>query len=525
MKTEGLLKKLLLLLLVFSSLISNAQELSDSVIMTIAGKPVPLGEFLFMAEKNGEVDFSNEESLNSYIELFKNFKLKVAAADAEGLSHTKRFQDEYDLYKAQLTADYLSDKAGQEEALRRLYDRNGEVLELTHILFKMGKSALSADTLLAFQNADRAFQRITQGESFEAVGHELANENPENITYEYVHSLLPLQTVKAFEDIAYMLPVGEVSAPVRTTLGYHIIKVHSHRPNPGMIKVAHILIPFSGDTIEENSLEKVNQIYQKALSGANFGDLAAAYSSDKSSANKGGELPLFGLGEMIDEFEQVAYSLQTPGEISVPVKTRLGYHIICLLERPEVESFDQKKKDWSRKMAQGERNFEYHKTFDEKMKKEYGYKFYPEAYASLQSLSDLFFPGTPAFYEQTKGLNVVLFQIDNKNYTQADFVNYLVSHPYSAKSYAGDFMREVYDLYVRELLTAIEKKNLSVKYPEFSHLLNEYRDGILLFEISNKEVWSHPGDQQSALEADWILRLNKTIPVTINWNLLKKLKK
>ncbi len=525
MKTEGLFKKLLLLILLFPGFVSNAQELPDSVIMTIADKPVFLNEFLFMAGKNGEVDFSDEESLKSYVELFKNFKLKVAAADAEGLSLTKRFRDEYDLYKAQLTSDYLSDKEGQEQALRCLYERYGEVLELTHILFKMEKPALSADTLCVFEKANDAFRRITQSESFESVGRQLAEENPQKITYEYVRSLLPLQTVKVFEDVAYALPVGVVSAPVRTTLGYHIIKIQSRRPNPGIIKTAHILIPFSGDTVVDTALEKVNMVYRKALAGESFSDLASKYSSDESTAKKGGVLPPFGPGEMIDEFEQVAYSLQIPGDISAPVKTRFGYHIICLLERPEIQSFDQKKKDWSRKMAQGERNFVYYKTFDEKMKKEYGYKFYPEAYAALQALSDSVFPTTADFYQKAKDFNDVLFRLDNKSYTQADFANYIASHPYSTKSYAGDFMREVYDLYVRELATAVERNNLSVKYPEFSHLLNEYRDGILLFEISNKEVWSQPGDQQSALEADWILRLNRTIPVVINWNLLKKIKK
>ena len=376
MVKEGLMKKLLVLSLVFACMTGNAQVSADSVVMTVAGKQIPLDEFIFIAQKNSEVNLSDRKSVNAYVELFKNFKLKVAEAEDLGLDKTKAFKDELDSYRAQLTSSYLSDKDGEEAAVRAVYDRYGEVLELSHILFRLPQRTLSKDTVPVYQKAIEAYERIQAGEDFAAVGKELKDADKENVGYEYVHCLLPMQTVKAFENVAYSLPVGSVSLPVRTTMGFHIIKIHSRRRNPGLVRVAHVLIPFEKDSVkfgEAETLARAEEVYRKAKDGADFAMLAKEYSSDAGSVKRGGELPAFGVGEMVEPFEVAAFALNTPGELSRPVRTRFGYHIIKLIEKKGIPSFDDKKKAWSRQMAQGERNFEYYGAFDERMKKEYGY--------------------------------------------------------------------------------------------------------------------------------------------------------
>ena len=306
------------------------------------------------------------------MELFKNFKLKVAEAEDLGLDKTKAFNDELDSYRAQLTSSYLSDKDGEEAAVRAIYDRYGEVLELSHILFRLPQRTLSKDTVSVYRKAIDACKRIQAGEDFAAVGKELSDAEKDNIGYEYVRCLLPMQTVKAFENVAYSMPVGSVSQPVRTTMGYHIIKIHSRKQNPGRVRVAHVLIPFEKDSVKRGDAETLalaEELYRKAKDGADFAGLAKEYSADPGSAQKGGELPAFGLGEMVEPFETAAFALNTPDELSRPVKTRFGYHIIKLIEKKGLPSFENKKKGWSRQMAQGERNFEYYATFDERMKK------------------------------------------------------------------------------------------------------------------------------------------------------------
>lgn len=524
----GLMKKLLVLSLVFACMTGNAQIPADSVVMTVAGKQIPLDEFIFIAQKNSEVNLSDQKSVNAYVELFKNFKLKVAEAEEQGLDKTKAFKDELDGYRAQLTSSYLSDKEGEEAVVHAVYDRYGEVLELSHILFRLPARTLSKDTVAVYQKAMQAYERIQKGEDFAAVGEELKEADKENVGYEYVHCLLPMQTVKAFENVAYSMPVGAISKPVRTTMGFHLIKIHSRKPNPGLVRVAHILIPFPADSVKQDEAEvlaRAEEVYRKAKEGADFAELAKEYSSDTGSAKRGGELPAFGVGEMVEPFEAAAFALNTPGELSRPVKTRFGYHIIKLIEKKGMPTFDEKKKGWSRQMAQGERNFEYYGAFDERMKKEYGYKFYPEAYAELQALCNDYFPSDPAFYEKAKDMNKTLFHLNGTDFPQSEFAYYIQRCPFSTKSYAGDFMQEVYDLFIRDIVTTAERKNLTTKHPEFNLLMQEYRDGILLFDISNKEVWNKPMNEQAQAEAAWIERLNQKYPVTVNKKLLKKIDK
>ena len=528
MVKEGLMKKLLVLSLVFACMTGNAQIPADSVVMTVAGKQIPLDEFLFIAQKNSEVNLSDRKSVNAYVELFKNFKLKVAEAEELGLDKTKAFKDELEGYRSQLTSSYLSDKEGEEVAVHAVYDRYGEVLELSHILFRLPQRSLSKDTVAVYQKAMQAYGRIQKGEDFATVGNELKEADKDNVGYEYVHCLLPMQTVKAFENVAYSMPVGSISKPVRTTMGFHIIKIHSRKPNPGLVRVAHILIPFEKDSVvqgETETLVRAEDVYRKAKEGADFAELAKEYSSDTGSAKKGGELPAFGVGEMVEPFEDAAFALTAPGELSRPVKTRFGYHIIKLIEKKGMPSFEEKKKSWSRQMAQGERNFEYYGAFDERMKKEYGYTYYPEAYAELQALCNDYFPSDPAFYEKAKEMNKTLFLLNGTDFPQSEFAYYIQRCPFSTKSYAGDFMKEVYDLFIRDIVTTAERKNLIVKHPEFNLLMQEYRDGILLFDVSNKEVWNKPMNEQAQVEAEWIERLNQKYPVTINKKLLKKINK
>lgn len=524
-----LMKKLLVLSLVFTCLAVEAVNLPDSVVMTVAGKPVSVDEFVFMAGKNGEVDLSDRKSLENYVELYKNFKLKVAAAEAAGLDKTKEFTNELEGYRAQLTSSYLSDKEGEDAAVRAEYERLNEVLELSHILFRLPEKTVSKDTVAVYEKAMKAYERIKHGEDIAVVGQEIAKADSTKMSgYEYVRCLLPMQTVKAFENYAYAMQPGALSLPVRTTLGFHIIKLHNRKPNPGMRRVAHILIPFQKDSVtrsESETLALAEEVAGKIRNGADFAELAEAYSSDAATARKGGELPWFGVGEMVEPFEKAAFSLNTPGEITPPVKTRFGYHLIKLIDKKGIPSFEEKKKTWGRQMAQGERNFEYYKAFDERLKKEYDYVFYPEAYAELLALCQEHFPTDKEFYEKAKDLNKTLIHLVDTDFPQSEFAYYIQRCPFSTKTYAGDFMQEVFDLFVRDIVTTTERKNLLTKHPEFNHLMQEYRDGILLFNISNAKIWSQPATEQPQLEEAWLKELNKEYPVTINWKLLKKLKK
>ncbi|MDH6312441.1 peptidyl-prolyl cis-trans isomerase SurA [Parabacteroides sp. PFB2-10] len=510
------------------SLSVGAKNLPDSVVMTVAGKPIPLSEFIFIAQKNGEADFSNTKSINEYVELFKNFKLKIAEAEALELDKTRAFDEEFRMYQAQLVSDYLSDRKAEDEAVKALYDRGNELPELSYILFKLpAGNTLLNDTILPYQEALKARKRLLDGEKIDELGKQLATENKELVQFEYVSVLFPMRASLALEDAIYGLPVGAISEPIHTSQGYYVVQVHARRPNPGKVKVAHILITYPTDSVgaKEEALKQTQEIYKQIQAGADFAELAKKHSVDIGSAENGGELRPIGLGETVKPFEKAAFALTTPGQLSPIVESVFGYHIIKLLEIQPRESLESQKRSIRKFMGEGERNFELYRAFDMKLRREYNYSFNPEVYAELVALCADYFPNDKLFYEKAKEIDKILFSLEGESFPPAEFVRYMISQPFSTKTYAPDFMQEIYDLFIRELTTNAERQNLENKHPEMKHLLQEYRDGILLFEISSQKVWNKPAEEQAAAEAAWIAELNKKYPVKINKKLIKRLKK
>ncbi len=507
---------------------SQEKTVEDPVVMTIAGKGIPLSEFLFIAQKDSGVDLTDKKSLENYVSLFRNYKLKVADAEAAGIDKTKAFQNELLNYEAQLRASYLSDKAGEALAIRNVYNRSKEILSVSHIIFPLPAKTVSKDTVPVYQRAKAVYDRIRGGEDFEKVGKELAeSEKEDSVFFEQVEYVYPLQTMMAFENAIYNMNVGDITAPVRTEAGFHIIRLDRKIPNPGKIRVAHVLIgstAFTGELPDSTLLRKANDIYEKAKNGEDFGELARRYSVDAKTDASGGVLPYFGLGEMVKSFEQAAFALKEINDISKPVKTRYGYHIIKLLDRKPQAPYEEVEKSYYTVMRQGDRNFELFYSYDEREKKKLGYKFNQEAYDDLQRLCDDYFPTDTAFYNRAGKMTKVLMHMNNKDFLQDEFAEYIHRNPFSLKTYSGDFMSEVYRLFVRDIINIFGRKNLEKNHPEYRSLMNEYRDGILLFEISNRRVWSKPIEQQAKLEEEWIKELNDKYEVHENKNVLNHLK-
>jgi len=523
-----LIKSAILALFIVFSDSMKAQTESDSIVMTVAGKDVSLAEFQFISSKNKGLDLSDQQSLESYIELFGNFKRKVAAAEDLGLDKTTQFQREFDRYRAELVRSYLSDSRGEEAAAKFIYDRGNELLSLDYIYISLPIQTVSKDTLLVYNQVYQAYERIKRGEPFFEVGESLKDEieGGNSVSVSSLNSFAPLFTSKAFENAVYSMSVGELSKPIRTASGYYLVKLNRRWLNPGKARVAHILLANekNGKTISDKQLLKeVNKLQKQILAGKDFSSLAKEFSQDSVSAMNGGLLPMLEPGGTVAEFENAAFSLEKIGDISGPVKTDFGYHFIKLIEKQPRASFEEQKVNISATMRQGEWNFEYYDAFDSRLKQEYGYVLYPEGYDELQRICDEYFPTDDNFFEKAKDLNNVLFRMNDRDFTQRDFVLYLHRNPFSTKTYSGDLMREVYDLFLRDLVIVFERENLETKHPEYLHLLNEYRDGILLFEISNAMVWSRPIEEQAALEEKWLEELKNKYPIVIkNWDLLKK---
>ncbi|MDR2683226.1 MAG: peptidylprolyl isomerase [Dysgonamonadaceae bacterium] len=523
-------KILVLVILVFNFYFVSSQEKNNPVVMTIAEKEIPLSEFLFLAQKDGSVNLLDKKSLENYVELFKKFKLKVAEAEALRIHQSRAFEEELSKYQLQLRASYLSDKEGEAAAMREIYDRGKDILSVSHILFPLPPMTVSKDTVAVYNEAYKAYQQILNGEDFSKVGQSLAADEKTGVSYREIDYVYPLQLVKAFEDVAFSLPVGVVSKPVRTTWGFHLIRVNKKITNPGKIRVAHILIgSVDGIDVSEEEdrklLQKAEEICEKIKNGEEFEALVSIYSSDANSAAKGGVLPYFGLGEMVKPFEQAAFALAAPGDVSKPVRTRFGYHIIKLIDRKERDPYEEAERAIYGTMKSGEWNFDLYKGYDEREKKRMGYVFYPDAYDDLQRLCDDYFPTDTAFYNRASAMNKTLMHLNGIDFPQSEFAEYVHRNPFSTKSYAGDFLSEVYRLFIRDIVTELGKRNLEKDFPEYSQLVKEYHDGILLFEVSNERIWSKPLEDQARLEEEWVKELNEKYKTSVNWKVLKKIKK
>lgn len=528
MKKE-ILRIVILLLCLPVCLVGEIQGMPDSVVMTVAGKPIPLSEFIFIAQKNGEADFTNKKSVDEYVELFKNFKLKVADAEAQGLDKTKAFATELAEYKKQLVTGYLSDKAAEEAAAKVVYDRGNEVLDLSYILFLLppGNTTMK-DTVAPYQRAMDAYSRLTKGEDIDVLGKELHEKDAEKVIYEHVSNLMPMRAPRELDEAFYNLPTGEYSLPIHTSHGFYVAKVHHRRPNPGLVRIAHILIEFpekASEKDKEETLSRAEEVYKKIQDGEDFGKLAKAYSSDSETADADGLIRPFGIGETVLFLEKAAFALTNPGDVSPVLETSYGYHIIKLIEKKPRPSFDVEKRRITEAMMNNGRRIDLQKSFDDRLKREYEYTFYPEAYKELEALCQDYFPTDSDFQAKAKEMKKTLFSLTGEEFTQAYFATYMAIQPMSQKKYGPDYMQDLYNFLLHELLFNAEQQHFQQKNPEYTYLMQEYRDGILLFEVSNQRIWNKPMDQQAAAEAEWLKELEEKYPVVINEKVIKKLLK
>jgi peptidyl-prolyl cis-trans isomerase SurA len=314
--------------------------------------------------------------------------------------------------------------------------------------------------------------------------------------------------VYPFEEKAYNTPVGTVSEPFRTRFGYHILKVTDKRPARGTIKVAHLMISTGREATTEtrqNAEKKINEIYDSLMAGSSWEKMVTAYSEDANSVKKGGELPAFGSGtsqRMVLEFEDAAFALKKAGEFSKPVKTQYGYHIIKLIEWTPVKSFDNMRRELQAKVNKDERSKITQDSFVQKLKTQYNYAYKgSKALVSMESQIDsTFFVGK--WKASSVKSNKTLFVLDGKKYKQQDFAAYMEKNFRSVRKDAAPVViKQLYQQWEKNQVLAYEEALLPAKYPAYKALVQEYHDGIILYEIMQDQVWNKAVKDTAGLRA------------------------
>ncbi|UOK42560.1 MULTISPECIES: peptidylprolyl isomerase [Flavobacterium] len=500
------LKQILLGLFMTANAVSFAQENKKEVLFTIDNKPFYTDEFTRVYKKNLElVKDDSQKDLNHYLDLFIGYKLKVEKANKLGLQDNPAYQNELKSYRAQLARNYVTDSKVTKELIDEAYKRSLKEIKASHILFNLDENAAPADTLRVYNQAMNVRKRILNGEDFETLAVQNSQDPSVKENKGDLGWFSVFRMVYPFETAAYKTPKGEVSMPVRTRFGYHLVKVNDIRDNRGQVTVAHIMT-LNGQTPVEAATAKstIDDIYKKLKQGESFESLAQQFSQDKSSSGKGGQLQRFGSGELSsDEFENVAFSLKKEGDISEPFQSQFGWHIIKLIEKHPVKSFEETDVDFDSKIRKDDRSKLINKSLNEKLSAKYKVVQNKKAYKNVFSyLNDKYYtqqwelPGV-------KDPSEVIFTMDqNVKVKSTEFLTYIFNQQKSNLSIKplSKLYERLYNDFVYSKLSKHYDENLEKEYPEFSYVMEEYRDGLLLFDLMEKEIWTKAKNDSIGLQ-------------------------
>lgn len=498
------MKKAMLLLLLTAVLFGGLLGQDSPELMTIGDEKVSLEEFERIYRKNNNESSLNRQSPEEYLELFINFKLKVKEAESLGMDTTAAFLNELEGYRRQLAKPYLVDEEDKEEMMKEAYEWSKFDIKASHILIRLPESPIPEDTMAAYEKMLVIRDRIRGGESFETVARatsedESVSKNGGNLNYFTVFSM-----VYPFERVAFTTPVGKLSMPFRTGYGYHILKVYDKREARGQVKVAHIFIRTPKDMDEngkKTAYQKVQMVYDSLQMGTDFSDLARRHSEDPASAREGGNIPWFGTGRMITEFEDACFAMESLGEYSKPFKTYYGWHIVKLIDKQGVGSYEEMKPELQMKINGGGRMEIRTDRHVQKLQKEYGFTENKEALAPLYKAVD-----STLLVGQWKGgslkeLDSELMRIGELSVETGEFVRYVESRQNTGKSRNPlAYVDMLYKEFSSETVISYEESHLAEKYPDFRYIYEEYHDGILLFDIMDQKVWTKAVVDSTGLE-------------------------
>ena len=510
----------------------------DNTILKIDDKTVNKTEFEQIYWKNKKEKIATKEDLEEYIQLFINFKLKVIAAEELGLDTTKKFIDELSGYRIQLEKPYLIDTSINEDLINEAYYRTINEVNASHIMTKLVPNPSAEDTLKAYNKILGIRKKILSGNiGFEEAAEELSEDPYARSSKGNLGYFNAFKMLYSFECAAYDTPVGKVSDIVRTKYGYHIVKPNSLRKAKGRVKTSHIMITKSPKNDNNLSEDKINSIYKDLVEKTKtFEELAVEKSEDRKSAKNGGEIGWINSGgNFYPEFEDAVFSLKLDGDYSKPFKTPNGWHIVKRLSYEPIGDLKSMSYALKNKIQKDARAQKTKSSFINNLKTEYNLK----NMFNIKELVDIlknknFDYENIEISKKLKNMNNLVLTFSNISYSNYDFINYLNKSKLIAKDKIDeDLIKQQFVKFINQNLIAFEKTQLETKHPEFKALMKEYRDGILLFEISDQNIWTKAIKDTAGLKEfynsnldtwKWPNRINGTVYSSESKNTINKVK-
>jgi len=478
-----------------SPFLAVAQEKKE-VLVVVGTISIDKEEFLQLLSKERESESpANSLTRKEFEENFESFltyKLKVIEAESIKLDQLEEFNLEFSSIKESLIAPYLIKNSIEEGEVKKVYARLQEIVRAKHILFQFPPNPKKEDSIAVLQLALKVKTELENGTDFSALASTYSDDPSAKVNKGDLGYFTGLQMVQQFEEAAYTLPVGSISDPILTDFGYHIIQVSGRQANPGEVQVSHILVRFDleNPSQEENARRKISDIYAEIQKESTiWEEIVQTYSEDPASKSAGGLLPWFGVGTMIPEFEVAGFSLTEIGEVSPPIKTAYGYHILRLEGKRGLEPYEEVEQSIRSKILRNSKTGMIQSQVVAIQKSRYGFQENElgiSTVAGAVTATDILSFGA-AIQEKKLG-NTELFKVNTSSYTVGDLVNFMQTKEMTPKG-IGTFFELWLDKFTEATLAKTEEVDLEKNNKAYQMLLKEYRDGILLFSLTNQEVW------------------------------------
>lgn len=492
-------KGLLSLALVLASVaVVQAKGSKDPELMTINGKAVTLGEFEYLYHKNNSQQLA-PQTIDEYLDMFVTYKQKVADAESEGIDNTEAFKNEFDGYRRELAEPYLRNKEMEDSIIRAVYSHMQEDVDVSHIMLASKGPGIDAEAQK--HTLDSIRTAILNGADFAALARQYSIDRAARKNGGRMGFIPVGRLPYTFEDTAYNTKAGEISPVVETPFGFHIVKVNARRPARGQVLAQHILKLTQGLSEEDAAKKKaeIDSIGALLAAGADFEEIAKKESEDPGSQRNGGRLNWFGAGQMVPEFEEAAFSLQN-GEVSAPFKTSYGYHIVKRLDWKPVDSFETMEPMIKNVIQRDERGQMPRKRKIAELRR----KFKAGVNAANLALvkNEIVKNGglDSALIEKYIVSEMEVASMGKQKILLSEVVSEIGAPLAGTPERQAAQFEERVNLSLDNAVTEAERQDLAVNNADYRNLLNEYRDGMLLFEVSDRKVWTKAKQDKEGLE-------------------------
>ena len=486
---------------------------SAQTLFTYGNNKVDAAEFLRAFNKNNPDNSNRAAAMKEYLDLYTRFKLKVQAAKAMRLDTLASQKADLLNYETQLQDTYLSGEAFLNDLVNEAFTRSQKDIEIAHIYIPFGSSN---DTIKARPLIEKAYKDLQGGMPFEKAFEKYVTDESTKASKGYIGFVSAFSLPYKLENVLYEIKTGGFSAPWQSKGGYHIFTKLSEREAIGGVKVAHILFAYPEETTAEEKAQKRNladSVYNLLIKGAKFEDMVKLYSEDKFTYQTNGELQTVTLGKYDRIFENAAFAIDKDSAYSTPVETTTGIHIIRRLKRVPLNKDENNLEammELQQQVRLSDRMLVAQNKQQEEILKQVAYKkaVYDEKKLWKEADTVLKTNNLTTFLKTYK--KYPIFSFAKQTVFSNDWLQFLRARNNNSNNAIQAYNASLND-YVKFASQAYYKKHLADFKPDYKYQVQEFKDGNLLFEVMERNIWSKAAADEAGLKAHYNKNKSKYI--------------